>query len=49
MKTDVAIIGAGLAGLALAYDLHQSGCDVQIFEARPRPGGRIEALRTPFG
>ena len=49
MKTDVAIIGAGLAGLALAYDLHQSGCDVQIFEARPRPGGRIEALRTPLG
>jgi monoamine oxidase len=49
MKTDVAIIGAGLAGLALAHSLQQSGHDVQIFEARGRPGGRIAALRTPLG
>ncbi len=42
MKTDVAIIGGGLAGLALADALHADGIDFQLFEARNRFGGRIK-------
>lgn len=49
MKTDVAIIGGGLTGLALADRLHRSGVDVRLFEARPRLGGRIAVLDTPAG
>jgi monoamine oxidase len=49
MKTQVAIIGGGLAGLALARRLDQSGIDFQLFEARSRFGGRIAALHTPTG
>ena len=40
-KQKVAVIGAGLAGLTAAYRLHQSGILVDIFEARPRVGGRV--------
>ncbi|MBW4684319.1 MAG: 9,9'-di-cis-zeta-carotene desaturase [Komarekiella atlantica HA4396-MV6] len=36
----VAIIGAGLAGLATAVDLADAGCEVQIFESRPFVGGK---------
>ncbi len=49
MKTRVAIIGGGLAGLALAKRLDQCGVDFQLFEARSRFGGRIAALQTPTG
>lgn len=38
---DVAIIGAGLTGLALARRLQAQGLQVAVFEARGRPGGRI--------
>lgn len=38
---DVAIVGAGLSGLALAERLHGLGLHVQVFEASPRVGGRI--------
>lgn len=36
----VAIIGAGWAGLATAWQLAQSGARVSLFEAGPRAGGR---------
>lgn len=49
MKTDILIIGGGLTGLALAEILHCKGVDFQLFEARDRFGGRIDALRTPSG
>lgn len=42
MKTDIAIIGAGLSGLFLARLLHEAGCDFQVFEGRKRFGGRIK-------
>lgn len=45
---NVAVIGAGLAGLACAYELAQKGHKVTILEARNRVGGRIETVRTPF-
>ena len=49
MKTGVAIVGGGLAGLSLARRLHLAGRDFQLFEARDRLGGRIAALRTDQG
>lgn len=44
----VIIIGAGLAGLAAAYELKRVGHEVTILEARLRPGGRVYTLREPF-
>ncbi|MEH1818419.1 MAG: 9,9'-di-cis-zeta-carotene desaturase [Nostoc sp.] len=37
----VAIVGAGLAGLATAVDLADAGCEVEIFESRPFVGGKV--------
>lgn len=42
MKTEVAIVGGGLSGLALARHLHRQNIDFQLFEARSRFGGRIK-------
>jgi monoamine oxidase len=41
----VAIIGAGLAGLTVAYELGQRGYRCTILEARSRPGGRVRTIR----
>ena len=42
-STDVAIVGGGLAGLALADHLQRGGVDYQVLEARDRLGGRVES------
>src|SRR5262245_5356161 len=44
----VIVIGAGLAGLASAYELSQAGHEVTVLEARTRSGGRVWTLRDPF-
>jgi monoamine oxidase len=44
----VIVVGAGLAGLAAAYELVQLGHDVTVLEAQTRPGGRVYTLRSPF-
>jgi phytoene dehydrogenase-like protein len=41
MKTDVLIIGAGLAGLACARRLRSQNCDVQVVDAGDAVGGRV--------
>ena len=45
---DVAIIGAGIAGLVSASLLANAGHNVTIFEASNRIGGRILTVREPF-
>jgi monoamine oxidase len=40
-RFDVAVVGAGVAGLAAAGKLHREGFRVAVFEARDRIGGRI--------
>ncbi|HOB66649.1 FAD-dependent oxidoreductase [Ottowia sp.] len=45
----MAVVGAGIAGLACARTLQRAGCDVQVFDAAPTPGGRLATQDTPFG
>lgn len=47
-RQPVLIVGAGLAGLAAAWELRQAGRDVLVLEADAIPGGRVRTLREPF-
>jgi len=44
---EVAIIGAGVAGLEAARLLHEANVDTAILEARERIGGRVFTMRDP--
>ena len=46
-KTEVLVIGAGLAGLTAAFCLQQAGHHVRILEGAGRIGGRIHAVCPP--
>jgi oxygen-dependent protoporphyrinogen oxidase len=41
----VTIIGAGIAGLAAAHQLHRTGHAVTIVEADPQPGGKLRTSK----
>lgn len=43
--TRVLVLGAGIAGLAAAYELEKAGYAVEVLEARDRPGGRCWTVR----
>ena len=45
----VAIVGAGLAGLAAAVDLVDAGHTVDLYEARPFIGGKVGSWEDPDG
>jgi monoamine oxidase len=47
-SNSVLVLGAGLAGLAAAYELNRAGYHVTVLEARSRPGGRVTTYRDPF-
>jgi monoamine oxidase len=44
-RVDVAVVGAGVAGLAAARELRRRGLKVVVLEARDRIGGRVHTLR----
>jgi len=44
---DVVIIGAGLAGLTAARDIHKTGLSCLILEARDRVGGKTWSQALP--
>jgi monoamine oxidase len=48
MDARVAIIGAGLAGLACAYELKKKGITATLYEASDRVGGRCYSLSGLF-
>jgi squalene-associated FAD-dependent desaturase len=41
----VAVVGGGLAGIAAAVALQESGIDVELYEARPRLGGATHSFQ----
>lgn len=45
-RRTVAVLGAGLAGLAAAYELKRQGHRVVVLEAQNRIGGRVHTLRS---
>jgi oxygen-dependent protoporphyrinogen oxidase len=45
MDCDVVVVGAGISGLAAAFDLQRRGHAVRVFEAASRAGGVIGSQR----
>ncbi|MBW4658242.1 MAG: NAD(P)/FAD-dependent oxidoreductase [Drouetiella hepatica Uher 2000/2452] len=45
----ILIVGAGIAGLTVAYRLRQAGVPVELIEASHRTGGRLRSLRGELG
>ena len=48
-KVEVVIVGAGLSGLATAYELKKAGISFEILELQPRLGGRVRTVRYDIG
>ncbi|MDZ7675562.1 MAG: protoporphyrinogen oxidase [Acidimicrobiales bacterium] len=42
-----AVVGAGIAGLAAAWELEQAGADVVVFESADRVGGKLQQSPVP--
>lgn len=45
----IAVIGAGMAGIACARTLMQAGHDVHVYERLPQAGGRMRSVNTEHG
>ena len=41
----IAVVGAGIGGMAAAYDLCRAGKNVVIFEKEPTPGGLASGFK----
>jgi monoamine oxidase len=48
-RSTAVVVGAGLAGLSAAGELHSAGVDVVVAEARDRVGGRVHSIRLSDG
>ena len=48
-KDSVAVIGAGMGGMAAAIRLAAAGRDVTVFEAHDWPGGKMRVVDSPAG
>ncbi|AWT47294.1 MULTISPECIES: protoporphyrinogen/coproporphyrinogen oxidase [Streptomyces] len=42
---DVAVVGAGIAGLTAAHELRRAGLSVRVYEDGPQVGGRMRTVR----
>ena len=42
MSQRVAVVGAGITGLAAAFELRRAGLDAVVLEAGDRPGGKVD-------
>lgn len=40
----VIVVGGGFSGLACAFELTSTGCDVMVLESRDRVGGRVHSI-----
>lgn len=49
MGSSVGIIGAGISGLTLAFELLEKGYDVTVFEAGSEPGGAMKSYQSDEG
>jgi monoamine oxidase len=49
LEADVAVVGAGLAGIAAARAVERGGASMVLVEARERVGGRLESISIGDG